>query len=158
MRVPGVHVLLTAGVVAVTSIGTVAAFSLTGTGEAEQRLPAVAPPPAVAAPLDPAPLPVAPPQPAAAPAPVAAQEPSAEPTRTAEPERGRSSGDARDDETRERRRDPPKKDKHEDKGKGNGKGQGKSTVKPDPDGTDEQKLAYACRGGFLKGDMCKPYK
>jgi hypothetical protein len=151
MRVPGIHVLLTAGVVAVTSIGTVAAFSLTGSSEAEQRLPAVAPPPAVAAPLDPAPLPVAPPQPAS-PAPVVAQEPAAEPTPTAEPESDRSSDD-RDAETRERRPDPPK-----DRGRDRDDRPGKSTVKPDPDGTDEQKLAYACKAGFLKGDICKPYK
>ncbi|TCK26560.1 hypothetical protein [Pseudonocardia endophytica] len=147
MRVPGIHVLLTAGVVAVTSIGTVAAFSLTGSSEAEQRLPAVAPPPAVAAPLEPAPLPPAPPAPAS-PAPVVEQETSApEPTRDATPERDRS--DDGDRPTRERRPDPPK-DKGDDK-------PGKSTVKPDRNGTDEQKLAYACQAGFLHGDICKRY-
>ena len=152
MRVPGVHVLLTAGVVAVTSIGTVAAFSLTGSSDAEPRLPAVAPPPAVAAPLDPAPMPVAPPQPPApsSSAPAVDQEPAAEPTRAAEPERDRSSDD-KESETRERRPDPPRKKKHDTK-------PSRSTVKPDKDGTDEQKLAYACGAGYLKGDICEPYK
>jgi type IV secretory pathway VirB10-like protein len=146
MRVPGIHVLLTAGVVAVTSIGTVAAFSLAGSSEAEQRLPAVAPPPAVAAPLEPAPLPPAPPAPAS-PAPAAEQDPAAEPTRDAAPDRDRS--DDGDRPTRERDPDPPK-DRGDDK-------PAKSTVKPDPHGTDQQKLAYACQSGFLHGDICKRY-
>ncbi len=153
MRVPGIHVWLTAGVVAVTSIGAVTAFSLTGSSEAEQRLPSVAPPPAVAAPLDPAPLPVAPPQPPAPEPAVAAQPPADEPTRAAEPEPDRSSSGNRDAEPRERRPDPPKdRDKDRDKDK-----PGKDKPRADPDGTQEQKLAYACQHGFVEGKMCRGY-
>ena len=152
MRVPGIHVLLTAGIVAVTSIGTVAAFSLTGSSEAEQRLPAVAPPPAAAAPLDPAPLPVAPPQPAAT-APVVAPDPTTDAAPAAEPQqRDEPSGDRAVD-TPERRPDPPR-DRDDDKPK---KPDKPHKVKADPNGTDEQKLAYACRSGMFHGKICKQY-
>lgn len=144
MRIPGIHVLLTAGVVAVTSIGAVTAFSLTSSSEAEQRLPDVAPPPGVAAPLDPAPLPAPPPSQPAAPAPIVAQEPTQDPEPTAERDRG---SDDRDEPTRERP-EPPRGDDKPDT---------PSTVKPDPDGTREQKLAYACQHGFLEGKICKGY-
>lgn len=149
MRIPGIRVLLTAGIVAVTSIGTVTAFSLSSSGEADQRLPAVAPPPAAAAPLDPAPLPAAPPSPPTSPAPVAAERetPSAEPTRAAEPESDDAPARRPDTETPDRRPDPPKDDA----------GPKKPKVEADPNGTREQKLAYACRNGFYEGKICDRY-
>lgn len=145
MRLPGVHVLLTAGVVALTTLGTVSAFSLTGTAAPGPELPPVAPPPAAAAPEVPAPpLPAPPPQ--AAPRPVVrAEEPAAEPTRA--PRAGRAdegAGSGEDFPSGERTRtSEPRRPAPERPGRQR------------PEERWKKQIEYGCRHGYLDEEYCR---
>ncbi|MBW0101595.1 hypothetical protein [Pseudonocardia sp. KRD291] len=144
MRLPGVHVLLTAGVVAVTSIGTVTAFSLTGAASGP-ALPPAAPPPAASAPAVPAP-PLPAPPPSIAPQPVVeTEEPAPETTRAAP----RSSTEDEDGARSERRDRAAERSERNERRQQDRPGRDRSNDR------FENQVEYACQEGYVDEEYCR---
>ena len=152
MRVPGAHALLTAGVVAIVSFGTVTAFSLSG-GSGQSPLPGAEPAPAAAPmlldPPTPAPVPTGLPRSAAD-----------DDTRTAAPQprdddtarapRTTSGGDAGSGDSGRARRSAPPRDRDEATPR-------RTRKKHDddlPGNNTEDQVRYACAHGYLDGEFC----